>query len=620
MENQEELALSYIGDCLYAALLGQPGAARPAALVRSLPPGVRVSVALIREVLEQDERFEEFAGRFDIADRERLRKRPFGGAVTDILKAAGRPLARSLMVSGLARLRGGAPAYFEELLDDFERTRDEIIYVDDHVAPADWLLSLEWEDEDAVLFYNSLRGDEELAELRAECEERDLRKRDPGLTAANILETFKRPLGPRQLAFLVWVHHPQIFDPEEFLASLIERDDIAPIGGRWFSESMIDELHRTLRELSEEASGEGEEIPEIDIAEVLQQEAPSTPYLLETEDRSNILGVLGESQVPIGIDELIIDLLEITPDQKKFVAAAHAVQSLLMAEETLVEVSPGRYVSREAIPEWVYELPEVLVPWESEFDEDVLLELEGLPEDLREEVLDPVFEDVACGVEIEADPDLVAEDSADCPVLHHHYIAGTLPIRKIDRPVFKVQSDVSLLLLRAEDEAIHPCWINLQLGVLFGLSRWYEETLPPSGATFTIAATEDPDSYDIRYDGDTDEELTPDEDRMARLERKRERVTTRPLSIHDLMAELLGEHEDGLTFNALWAEMNAVRRTSRWQLASLLAYYPCFRQEGSIWTLDTSLLREPGEKELEEFVIREEAEEEQEADEGSEED
>ncbi len=603
MAPNPELALRYLGDTLYGAILGQAGAVRPPNLVRALPQGMRISVGLIRQVLADDERFVEVAGRFDIADRETIRVRPFGGAVATLLEEFGRPMPEDLMVTGLARLRGGSPKYFCELLDEYIETRDQVLLLAGHVVDADWVLAMEGDDEQAVLFYNDLDHDEDLRELWEECQKKDLRKRDPALTAANILETFNRPIGPRQLAFLTWTYHPQIFDPVEFVTDVLGRDDVTAACGQWMSGRLIDALHNELRRLSDAQAGEGEELYEVDIAEVLAAEPPATPYRLDAEDRDNILAVMREAQVPIGIEELVVDLLEIPPDKRKFVAAAHAVRDALEAEASLLRVSPGRYMSREAIPDWVDEVPTPLCPAPGEEDEDILLELEALPADLLEAVLDPVYEDVCADVAIEVDDEMMARDTTQYPLLHHHYAMGTMAIRSIDRELFGGDAPLTMLLMRHGEAGVFPAWLNRELWLLFGLSRWYQRDLPPSGAVFTVARGDAPDTYTLAWDGKVEEELAPGEERMAQLERKRERVSHRPISVFDLMVELLSERPDGLSFNALWAEMNVVRATTRWQIASLLAYYPCFTESDGAWTVDTDRVREPGDEVLAEFIV-----------------
>lgn len=619
MEIDRELALQYLGDCLYGAILGQAGAVRPSDLVRSLPQGMRLGVALIRQLLAEDERFEEVAGRFDIVDRETAKTRPFGGAVAALLDSYERPMPVSLMITGLARIRGGSPDYFAELLDNYETSRRDVVYAADHVVHADWILRMEGEDEEQVLFYNRLDDDGDLREMWKRCEEGDLRKRDPGLTAANILSEFARPIAPTQLAFLTWTHHPQIFDPVEFVADVLERDDVVPACGMWLGEEQIAALHDELRRAADEVSGEGDEAPDVDLEELLEQEPPATSYTLDADDRTNIMSVISTSQVPIGIDELIIDLLEISPDGKRFFAAAHAVQKALAGEENLIEVSPGRYLSRQAIPDWVHDIPTPLIPVQTDAEDDVLIEIDVLPETLQEEVLDPIYEDIRSGVEVVVDEGLASEDSIDYPLLHHHYVMGTMAVRAIDRPFFASEPDLSLLVMRYGEAEVHPVWLNAELGLLFGLSRLYERHLPPSGGVFRITRGEEPETWVLDYDGDTEEDLTPDEDRMKVLERKRERVSHRPISTRDLLLELMDEHDGGLNFNQLWAEMNVVRRTSRWQIASLLAYHPCFAESDGRWTGDRALMTEPGDEDYEEFILREEEEEDSEDEDADEE-
>ncbi len=604
MATDRDLALRYLGDCLYGAILGQAGAVRPSDLVRSLPRGMRLSVALIRQLLGEDPRFEEVGGRFEIANRRAVKTRPFGGAVAALLEAYERPMPIPLMVTALARIRGGSPGSFGDLLDKYEASRDDVRYVAEQAVHSDWFLSLVGEDEQQLLFFNSLDGDEDLEQMRQECEKRELRKRDPGLTAVNILGELDRPIGPRQLAFLTWLHHPQIFDPVEFVEQALERDDVIAACGMWFGEGMIEALHGQLQEASDEVAGETEESVRVDLAEILAQEPPSTPFKLDPEARATIVSVVSGAQVPMGIDELIVDVLEIAPDNKRFTSAAHALEGVLSDDEGLIQLSPGRYLSRQAIPDWVHDVPEPLMPTVTMADEDVLIELDALPDELRTQVLDPVYEDVAAGVSIEPDDELASEESVDYPLLHHHYVMGTMAIRAIDRRFFSSEPPLSLVVVRYAESEAYPVWLNADIGLLFGFSRWYQRHLPPSGAVFRIARGDAAESYVLEYDGATEEELAPDEERMALLERKRERVSHRPISIRDLMVELLDERDEGLSLNALWAEMNAVRRTSRWQLASLLAYDACFSESDGRWTADRAMTGEPGDAALAEAVIR----------------
>ncbi|HCA48070.1 MAG TPA: hypothetical protein DEP45_12195 [Armatimonadetes bacterium] len=241
-------------------------------------------------------------------------------------------------------------------------------------------------------------------------------------------------------------------------------------------------------------------------------------------------------------------------------------------------------------------MPEPLLPVPTDADEDLLIALDALPEELRAAVLDPRYEDVASGVRFQ--PSGEDRDCVEYPLLHHHFIMGTMPIRAIDRPFFASEPPLSLVVMRYGEAEAYPVWLNAKIGLLFGLSRWYHRHLPPSGAIFRIKRGEAAESYLLEYEGEIDAELAPADVRMAVLERKRERVAHRPIATRDLMVEVLDEHDAGLSFNALCAEMNAVRRTSRRQIASLLAYHACFSESDGQWQADRARMDEPGDPAL----------------------
>jgi hypothetical protein len=607
MAEDRKLALEYLGDCLYEALLLQPGAVRPADLVRSLPAEARASVGLIRQCVSEDERFAQFEQRFDIAGRREVRSRPFGGVLAAILAGYGRPMPLALLLRALARTRGGTPTYFRGLLERYLQQRDELVVIDDHVASGAWLLRIAGKDDRELLFYNGLQDDEELQAMWASCQRRDLRKHDPGATAANILDAFDRPIGALELAFLVYQHHPQIFDPVEFMQQALDRDDMTCISGpRWVLDRHLSRLQRELRKLSEEAASEEDELPEVDLEEVLSRELPAdSRYYLEEDDLQNVLAVVGAARVPIGVDELLAELLELKPEHKDYASAAQSLQGLLDDDESLLVVSPGRYLPGAAVPEWVHEIPGELRPAETEAGEDVVLELEGLPEHLAARVHDPLYEDVLCGVEIQPAEGDMSEDTTLYPLAYHHHLAGTMALRAMDRGLFATQSPIALLTFSYGDSDMFSVWLNRDLGLLSGMAAWYDKYLPPAGAVFSVTRGQDPEHYLLEYEREKDSDTFVEPKRLAELEKKRERVAHRPISAFDLLIELMAEHAEGIAFDALWAEMNVVRRTTRLQIASLLAYYQCFEysESSGLWRLLADLTRAGGREQLEQYVI-----------------
>lgn len=614
MAEDRKLALEYLGDCLYEALLLQPGAVRPADLVRSLPAEARASVGLINQCVSEDERFAELDQRFDIAGRREARSRPFGGVLAAILEGYGRPMPQPLLLRALARTRGGTPTYFRDLLERYLKQRDQFVVIDDHVASGAWLLRIAGKDERELLFYNGLQADEELQAMWASCQRRDLRKHDPGATAANILDAFDRPIGALALAFLAYQHHPQIFDPVGFMQQALDRDDMICISGpRWILDRHLSRLHRELRKLSEEAASEEDESPEVDLEEVLSKELPAdSRYYLEEDDLQNVLAVVGAARVPIGVDELLAEMLELKPEHKDYASAAQSLQGLLDDDDSLLILSPGRYLPKAGVPEWVHQIPEELRPAETEFPEDILLEVAGLPEHLATRVRDPLYEDVLCGMEIQPAGGDMSEDTTLYPLAYHHHLAGTMALRAMDRGLFATQSSVALLTFNYGDTDMFSAWLNRDLGLLSGMAAWYDKYLPPAGAVFSVTRGQDPEHYVLEYEGEKDSDTFVEPERLAELKKKRERVAHRPISTFDLLIELMAEHAEGIAFDGLSAEMNVVRRTTRLQIASLLAYYRCFEHDEAtgLWNLLTDLTREGGRAELEDYVIRPEGDEE----------
>jgi hypothetical protein len=608
MAADNDFALDYLSDCLQDAVLGQTGAVRPANLVRSLPGDLRVSVGLIRKHLEADDRFVEVDGRYDIAERDSLDGRPFGGVLTAIVRSYGRPMPVALLARTLSRIRRGTPSDARGLVGEYLAGSDDLVVLDDRVILADWLLVMGGQSEDEMLFYNDLQDDEDLRELWASCRRRDLRKRGPIATARRILESFGRPIGARPLAFLTWVHHPQIFDPVEFMSELLGDDTVVFIHG-----PVCITAHqraaglRHLRKLSEKAAGKDEVMADADLAAILAEEPPEdADAWLESEDRENILAVVGAARVPIGINEIIADILEMKPNARKYKSAAHALQNLLAGDDTFVRTSTGHYLAAGTVPGWISEVPDELVPEPTAAEEDVLLAAEGLHKSLASAVVDPVYDDILSGLPSEPEGEDLADDHTVLPLLYHHYLAGTMYVRPLDRALFAGDSAISVLTFRHGDADTLSVWLNRDLWLIFGLGSWYRGRVHPAGSLISIRAGRSPGEFLLEYSGGRDEAIAVDDERLAVLEERRERVATRPTSAFDLLVEIVSEHRSGIRFDALWSQVNVVRRTTRWQIASILSYHNCFEYVGGKtqgWKFVSDLINDGGPEELHEFLV-----------------
>jgi len=609
MAEDNGLALDYLGDLLYDALLGQSGAVRPANLLRAMPGDLRVSVGLIRKHLEGDSRFVEVDGRYDIAERDVLSQRPFGGVLEAMVLGYGRPMPAPLLARALERIRGGSPSTARRMLDEYLQSRKNMLILEGNVILDDWLLRMSGATEEEMLFYNGLQRDEDLREMWQTCQRRELRKRDPIATAASILDSLRRPIGVVQLAFLTWTHHPQIFEPVPFMAQLIADPGIIFVNGpRCIDTRMERAAQRELEKLAEKAKGTDEVMPAAALAEMLAQEPPeNSGGFLEDDDVHNILAAVGNARVPIGVNELLADILELKPNARKYKIAAHAVQALLEEDKGLMRTSVGYYLPADAVPEWVRVVPDALRPAPPDPGEDVLLRIQGLHESLVDAVLDPAREDVRCGVPIPAADGQLATDTILYPLLYHHHSAGTMFVRALDWPVLEGQSEISVLTFRPPDADAFTVWLNRGLGLIFGLGTWYRQYVRPAGEIISLTPGDGPAEFVIEHTGKLDKAVALEAERVAALEEKRRRVATRPTTIFELLVELVGEHASGISFDALWSEMNVVRRTTRLQIASALTWFRCFEHTGGKaegWRFVPELINAGGDEELAEYRLR----------------
>lgn len=609
MAADNDFALDYLADCLYDAVLHQAGAVRPAQLLRSLPSDLRVGVGLIRKLLDEDERFVEVDGRYDIAGRDSLRHRPFGGLVEALLDAYGRPMSAGTLARALVRVRGGSPSGARKLLDEYAAGRENILVLDGRVLLSEWLLRVGGQTEEELLFYNGLSHDQELREMWQACARRNLRKRDPVATAAAILDFFRRPIGLLQLGFLAAVHHPQIFDPVQFIRDLMADRSLTFVHGpRVLNEWLFRAAQQHLKKLSEKAKGAEDVMPAAELVALLNAEPPDDAAdFLSAEERDNILAVVSEARSPIGINELLADILEMRPNARKYRIAAHAVQALLDADRSLMRTSAGHYFASAAVPGWVSTVPDELIPDTFDPEQDVLLRVEGLHETLQQAVADPTWEDIRSGVPIRPDEQAISADRIEYPLMYHHYLAGTMFVRTIDRGLLGGEGSISVLTLRAPEGDVFSVWLNRELQLIFGLGAWYRDHVPPVGAIISLTPGEGPGEFLIENAGRMDQATALAPQRVAVLEERRERFATRPISVFDLLVDIIAEHRSGIRFDALWAEVNVVRRVTRLQIASALSWFRCFSFVGGKtqgWKFASDLINEGGREELAEFLVQ----------------
>ena len=223
---------------------------------------------------------------------------------------------------------------------------------------------------------------------------------------------------------------------------------------------------------------------------------------------------------------------------------------------------------------------------------------------LQPAVLDPTYEDIFNELPIEAPEGGAGRISY--PLMYHHYLAGTIFLRAGDRNIIAGDSPISVLTLRSPDASVFSVWLNRELHLIFGLTAWYHDNVRPVGSIVTLTPTDRAGEFIIEHAGKSDPAIAIDDERLQLLEDRRERLASRPLSVFELLVDIIADHYPGVRFDMLWAEVNVVRRVTRLQIASALSWFKCFDFVGGKtqgWKFVPDRINEGGDEELAEFLI-----------------
>lgn len=595
MHDEQAIALEYLSDLAFGILLFRPGPERATELARLLPEGVELSAEFVNQALTADGRFRSALGSHDIGCRAQLSALPVGGAVKAILAAYGKPMPPPLLAGELRHSEKAGSVTFDVVLSSLEGSGIIGMIGHSHVYLTDWIFRpMPGMEPARALYLNELDADEALQAVWDTCTNSKLGSRSLTDTAAAVLEAARRPLSNKALGALVAQHHGEKFDPVELLRQMLadEQGRFASLSGpRWMLASWLPKLSKTLSGLSE---GGRPDALDADIAEMLTREVEEDKRrTLTAEEVQAITQLVQAWHGTVTVEQVVADVLELTPNQRKYAPAVHAVEVLLSTMQSLRRLHPGRYLRSAAVPWWARVVPETLIVprWTIELGEggklrsrDVLLALEGLSESAREAATEPYYDDIG---EPYVSP-VVAEAPADritYPVLYHHYRAGTMYVRATDMEFYASDANLIPIDLRYKGHLLIGAWLNRETRLVTGLGPWFQTVLPPSGAELTIVKTDTPGEYLLEYDGETDSKTYIGRETLAELEEWSDRLHGHPLSLRELCLPLIGDK--GIPFDQLWAQLSFIRRVSRAKLASILTFYDCFSYgDGARWYVD----------------------------------
>lgn len=597
MHNEQAIAREYLSDLAFGILLFRPGPERAVGIARLLPRGVDVSAELVNEYLTADPRFRSVRRSHDIVYRAELSSQPVGGAVRAILTACGKPMPPPILGGELRYAAKAGAVDLGLVLRSLSSSGALAQVAHSHVYLTEWMFRpMPGVATERALYLNELDADEDLKAVWDACTRDKLGSRSLTDTAAAVLEAAKRPLSNKALGALVGEHQGDRYDPAELLRQMLADDEgrfTALRGPRWLLTAWLPKLGKALSGLSDEGRPGP---PEVDIEELLSRAIEADRRRTLTAEETDAIGELVQaSHSVVTVEQVVADVLELTPNQRKYAPAVQAAEGLLSTMQSLRRLRPGRYLRSAAVPWWARTVPEsLMVPeWPVEVGEggalrsrDVLLSQEGLAESAGEAAADPYYDDVG---ERYVSP-VVEEAPADritYPVVYHHYRAGTMRIRATDMEFYATEANLIPVDFRYKDDLLIGAWLNRDTRLVSGLAPWFQTTLPPSGAELTISKTDRPGEYVLEYAGETDSRTYIGKETLVEIAEWADRLRGHPLSVRELCLPLIDEK--GLPFDQLWARLNFIRRVSRAQLASVLTFYDCFEYgDGARWYADAS--------------------------------
>lgn len=583
-QTEEDLAARYAGDLVYRALVetGEPLKAGEVAKAVAHPD---VDMKLARVVLTTNPNMTAVDRKWTLWTRYLDTANTLDRNLRRILNTFGQPVRLPELARELGLIYNRPAEVYEDLLNKLIGDPKRYFLIgNEFVAPTDWLLNVESETDDEVLFDNFLNDEDVFPFVEA--------AREAGLnsTQADTMRAFldgvSQPIKNKAVQFLAYHLEPAAFDARQMYTNLfLNSNAFALSDGTWIGPGLAQQLTTHFPKLAEVEVSEN--------AEAEAQEA-AQPLTLSPEALEQLINTIVSSDRTVLAGQLLADQFEITPDDRTHGEDLSTVIDALNADERVVWVGGERFRAQGTIPGYVFSVPGLLdIPEDIYRDEegnpiDVLLEDDGFDGGLEREILNPLAQDVLDEEPVPlTDPN--PPSNARAVIKYHHKQIGTLPLCQFPSGFFPAEPAI------LECEFILPgsqrtqVWVNNDTRLLYGLLDWFDSIPIDSGATFALER-QAPDRFAVRYDEESEPNMFISRNRINDLLAMQERLESDDLPTFDIVREIMEHYRKGIEYITLLTEVNVVRRTPRRMIASLLSEYQCFTQRGGAWVFDAKKL------------------------------
>ncbi len=611
----QALATDVLTTLLHRALvrLGEP--ARLSEIVRETNEEA-VTVGLARTVMEQSKlRFVAIDRRWDIAQRYLDKQRPVERTLEELLATYGGPMPADAIPGEMAHIYGRVREHFDEVAPRLLRgakffpTAQGLGY-----GLRAWLLNIDLEAEDDLLFYNYLSR-EGLAPFEKGASGLDW-ENDPVGAAKHVLSlSGGQPLDNRVVQYLAYKALGDEFDGAALYDALATNDAFLALPEhRWLLTEHMDTLRAVWRTQAEQVVDQPVEEPTEAAVEVT---AVAQPLEVADEDAEDIRRYFEGREEIVTAGDLLANVLEVRPGSRTFAEDSLTLTGYLRSHPNdFLWVGNERFRAPGSLPPYIGQLPESLTfPTLPRFETadgeilDQMLSDEAFDADVQADILDPLAQDVNDQEpnDITRWPEGVSAEALSLRLVlkAHHKEIGTFPLAQVPFGFFPTEPNIVELTLRDTQGNAYPLYIDYNVQLVYGLFDVYADIAADSGAVFTLAKTDKPDEYLFTQENEVDANVFVSPARMEELMDFRVEVESSSVSTYDIIHRILEHYgKKGCSFLTLLTEVNLVRRTPRRLFASILSSYTAFHIRSTRWTFDAKKEQEGFDKSKAEFILK----------------
>jgi len=517
--------------------------------------GFRLPRRLVRYLLSCWEEGILKEGTINLSYREERTGRPLEGEIERILKNVGKPLSLKTLSQELAIIQKRLPQMYLQAIPSLLSSRPKKYFlVGDKAGLKEWLLQAEkGANEEEIIFFNFLP--EEMPYLENWSSLSSLIKDENILEGIKLLLREREAIPHKVLSFLVWKAKGTV-DSLRLMEEMLEDGSFALIKeASWLIKERIPSFLQSLRTI---------EIP--------PGAVEPEPFVFGEEEGNLFLTYL-EEKGSISVREAARELFELEDLDMEQVEAT--LSDFLKKQEGLLWLGGDKWTKVDKLPMDIFAVPgEVEIDRAFQYEDldgeqlEVELSDEGLEDSLPQLLKDPLVQDRGDEEDIEIE---LKGEEIQLVIPYHHYISGTLPVRKWEKAFYPPEPRLQLLSFLSDKGEKIEVWFNQDLLLIFGLREWYERNLPPSGAILKIR--KEKGVYRIIWEGETHPLLAIPPKRLNDLLALREELKEQPTI--EIIQTILEYHKRAHFFTIL-SEVNIIRRTPKRRVASVLSIFPCF--------------------------------------------